>query len=136
MFVHPDCYKSGRVYLAMNMEKFREYCLSRSGVTEELPFDNQTLVYKVMGKIFALTTLDGEVFSFNLKCDPEKAIDLRERFSCVKPGYHMNKRHWNTVVVDGTVPRAELYQWIDHSYELVVSKLTRAQKQTLADLDF
>jgi predicted DNA-binding protein (MmcQ/YjbR family) len=119
----------------MNIEEFREYCLSRPGVTEELPFDNQTLAYKVMGKIFALTTLDQEVLSFNLKCDPEKAIELRERFSCVKPGYHMNKRHWNTVVVDGTVPRADLYQWIDHSYELVVSRLTGAQQQALANLN-
>lgn len=119
----------------MNIEEFRAYCLSRSGVTEELPFDHQTLVYKVMGKIFALTTLDQEIFSFNLKCDPEKAIQLRESFACVKPGYHMNKRHWNTVVVNGTVTRSELYQWIDHSYELVVSKLTRTQKQALADLN-
>ena len=119
----------------MNIEEFRAYCLSQPGVTEELPFDNQTLVYKVMGKIFALTTLDQKVFSFNLKCDPEQAIQLRESFACVTPGYHMNKRHWNTVVVNGTVPRSDLYQWIDHSYELVVSKLTRAQKQALADLN-
>jgi predicted DNA-binding protein (MmcQ/YjbR family) len=119
----------------MNIEEFREYCLSRAGVTEELPFGDQTLVYKVMGKIFALTSLDQEVFSVNLKCDPEKAIQLRERFSSVKPGYHMNKQHWNTVLIDGTIPRAQLYKWIDHSYELVVSKLTKAQKKDLAELD-
>jgi predicted DNA-binding protein (MmcQ/YjbR family) len=117
----------------MNIEEFREYCLSKPATTEEMPFGEDTLVFKVMGKIFALTSLDSEVFSFNLKCDPEKAIQLRETYACVQPGYHMNKQHWNTIRVDGSVSRKELCDWIDHSYKLVVSKLTRAQKQALTD---
>jgi predicted DNA-binding protein (MmcQ/YjbR family) len=115
----------------MNIEEFREYCLSKPGVTEEMPFGESTLVFKVVGKMFALTSLDSDRFSFNLKCDPEKAIQLRETYACVQPGYHMNKQHWNTVYVDGTVGRRELLEWIDDSYQLVASKLTKAQKAAL-----
>jgi predicted DNA-binding protein (MmcQ/YjbR family) len=85
----------------MNIEQIREYCLKKKGVTEEFPFDEETLVFKVMGKIFILASLDSIPLQFNLKCDPEKAIELREEYEAVQPGYHMNKRHWNTVIIDG-----------------------------------
>ncbi|HKJ43152.1 MAG TPA: MmcQ/YjbR family DNA-binding protein [Sunxiuqinia sp.] len=117
----------------MNIEEIRNYCLSKKGVTEEFPFDETTLVFKVMGKMFALTDLEGEL-SINLKCDPGKAMELRERYSCVLPGYHMNKKHWNTVLVDGSVPSLLITEWIDHSYEQVVQKLTQKQKHQLKTL--
>ena len=112
----------------MNIEEFRNYCLAKPGVTEELPFGEDTLVYKVAGKMFALTSLDTERFSINLKCDPEKALQLRESYPCVQPGYHMNKKHWNTVYVDGSVNRRLLCEWIDDSYRLVLDKLPKAQR--------
>lgn len=117
----------------MDIEKFREYCLSKKGVTEELPFGPETLVYKVMGKIFALTGLDSEVFTVNLKCDPEKAISLREEFSFIIPGYHMNKKHWNTVNFERT-PTKMATELIDHSYEIVASGLTKKLQAELAQL--
>lgn len=106
----------------MNIESLREYCLSKSGVEETLPFGPDTLVYKVNNKVFLLTGLDEAELRFNVKCDPDKALELREEFSCVLPGYHMNKKHWNTIVVDGSVSTKQLKEWIDHSYELVVGK--------------
>ncbi len=115
----------------MNIEEFRTYCLSKKGVTEELPFDDVTLVFKVFGKIFALTGLDEIALSVNLKCDPEKAIELREQYPCVKSGYHMNKTHWNTVAIDGSVPDKLIKEWIDNSYLLVAKKLTKTQKKDL-----
>ncbi|MCD4832907.1 MAG: MmcQ/YjbR family DNA-binding protein [Bacteroidales bacterium] len=115
----------------MNIEEFRDYCLQKKGVTEELPFDETTLVYKVSGKMFALTDTDDE-FKIALKCDPEKVIDLREQFpETVLPGYHFNKKYWNTVVIDGTIPEKLLYEWIDESYVLVVSKLPKTKQQEL-----
>ncbi|MBL7708072.1 MAG: MmcQ/YjbR family DNA-binding protein [Chitinophagaceae bacterium] len=106
----------------MNIESLREYCLSKPGVEETLPFGPDTLVFKVNNKVFLLTGLDEAELRFNVKCDPDKAIELREEFSCVLPGYHMNKKHWNTIVVDGSVSTKQLKEWIDHSYELVVGK--------------
>jgi predicted DNA-binding protein (MmcQ/YjbR family) len=106
----------------MNIEEFREYCLKKPGVTEEFPFDESTLVFKVMGKMFALTNLDGE-WSVALKCDPEKAIELREQYPAIRPGYHMNKVHWNTVAMDGSLNERLVLELIDHSYQLVVDKL-------------
>jgi len=106
----------------MNIESLREYCLSKPGAEETMPFGPDTLVYKVNGKIFLLTGLDEEQLSFNVKCDPDKALELREEFPCVQPGYHMNKKHWNTVVVDGSVADKQLKEWIDGSYELVSGK--------------
>jgi predicted DNA-binding protein (MmcQ/YjbR family) len=97
----------------------REYCISKTDATESFPFGEDTLVFKVNGKIFALVNLDGEL-SINLKCDPVFAIELRERYSSVTSGYHMNKKHWNTVLLDGSVPDKELFSWIDHSYNLVI----------------
>ena len=107
----------------MNIETLRSYCLKKKGVVEEFPFGPETLVFKVKGKIFLLTSLDREGFQFNVKCDPEKAVDLRDRYDAVKPGYHMNKKHWNTVVVDGSIPIDLLKEMIDDSYDLVVKSL-------------
>ena len=109
----------------MNIETLREYCLNKPDVEETLPFGPDTLVFKVSGKIFLLTGLDELQLSFNVKCDPEKAIELREVYACVIPGYHMNKQHWNTILVDGTVSTKQLKEWIDQSYELVKSSLPK-----------
>lgn len=115
----------------MNIEAFRDYCLAKAAVTEELPFDENTLVFKVMGKMFALT--DIELFtSINLKCDPARALELREQYAGITPGYHMNKKHWNSVSTDGSVPDALLYELIDHSYELVVAGLPGKLRQRLS----
>ena len=111
----------------MNIENLREYCLSKSGVEETFPFGADTLVYKITGKIFLITGLDAEPLSFNVKCDPDKALELREEFSCVLPGYHMNKKHWNTIVVDGSVSTKQLKEWIDHSYNLVAGKIKKSK---------
>lgn len=105
----------------MNIETLREYCISKMNVTESFPFGDDTLVFKTGGRIFALVNLEGEL-SINLKCDPALAIELRERYSSVIPGYHMNKKHWNTVYIDGSVPDKEVFSWIDHSYDLVSNK--------------
>ncbi len=102
----------------MNIEAYRNYCLKKPGTTEEFPFDNETLVFKVGGKMYALCNVD--LFeSINLKCDPEQAVQLREMYDSVLPGYHMNKKHWNTVILDGTIPDRLIYAWTDHSYQLV-----------------
>ncbi|MFN3315685.1 MAG: MmcQ/YjbR family DNA-binding protein [Raineya sp.] len=114
----------------MNLETFREYCLAKRGVREEFPFDDSTLVFKVMGKIFALTNIDQDNFSINLKCEPEKAVLLREQYEAVQAGYHMNKKHWNTILAQKSIPDNLLKEWIDNSYELVVAGLPkRLQKE-------
>lgn len=117
----------------MNPELIREYCLTKKGVTEETPFDDETPVFKVMGKMFLLMGLDVPP-SINIKCDPEMAVDLRERYDAVQPGYHMSKKHWNTVVLDGTIPAKLMLEWIDDSYNLVVDKLNKSDKQKLNEL--
>ncbi|HPT13227.1 MAG TPA: MmcQ/YjbR family DNA-binding protein [Bacteroidales bacterium] len=114
----------------MNIEDLREYCLSKKAVTESFPFDENTLVFKVAGKMFLLTDLL-DAFSMNVKCDPEKALELREHYHCVLPGYHMNKKYWNTVVIDGSVSDDLLREWIDDSYRLVSESLTRREKELL-----
>jgi predicted DNA-binding protein (MmcQ/YjbR family) len=111
----------------MNIETLREYCLSKPGAEETLPFGPETLVYKVEGKAFLLTGLDSEDLRFNVKCNPEKALELREEYSCVLPGWHMNKKHWNTILVDGSVPWKQLREWIDDSYNLVKPKQKKAK---------
>ncbi|HHJ11403.1 MAG TPA: MmcQ/YjbR family DNA-binding protein [Bacteroidetes bacterium] len=113
----------------MNIEELREYCISKMGVTEELPFDENTLVFKVMGKMFLLIDIE-KANSINIKCDPLKAIELRERYPEVLPGWHMNKRHWNTIFLDGSLPEDLIFTWIDDSYDLVVAGLpVRLQKK-------
>jgi len=111
----------------MNVEEYRTYCLSKEHVTEEFPFDNDTLVFKVAGKMFALANIS-EFVSINLKCDPEKAIELRDRFPAVLPGYHMNKKHWNTILLDGSIPEKLLKTWIDDSYLNVINSLPKREK--------
>jgi predicted DNA-binding protein (MmcQ/YjbR family) len=111
----------------MNIEEFRDYCISKPGVTEEFPFDENTLVFKVMGKMFALTDLVDD-FSLNLKCDPERAIELRDQYAAIQPGYHMNKAHWNTVKMDGSISESLIHELIDHSYQLVVDKLPKGRR--------
>jgi predicted DNA-binding protein (MmcQ/YjbR family) len=115
----------------MNLESFRDYCLAKPGVTEGFPFGSDALVFKVMDKMFALTSVDSPTFSLNLKCDPERAEQLREEFECVRPGYHMNKKHWNTITPDGSVKDSLLREWIDHSYQLVVSSLSKKMREEL-----
>lgn len=112
----------------MNIETLREYCLSKPDVEEGFPFGPETLVMKVQGKIFLITGLDSPDLRFNVKCDPDKAIELREEFPCVLPGYHMNKKHWNTIVVDGSVSAKQLKEWIDDSYELVKSSIKKSKQ--------
>jgi predicted DNA-binding protein (MmcQ/YjbR family) len=115
----------------MNVEDIREYCLSKMAVSESTPFDDVTLVFKVAGKMFAIIPLDEIDLSITLKCDPEKAIALREQYSCVKPGYHTSKTHWNTIMVDGSVGKNLITAWIDHSYDLVVKGLNKKQRELL-----
>ena len=105
----------------MNIEILREYCISKKNITESFPFGDDTLVFKTAGRIFAMVNLEGDL-SINLKCDPAQAMELRERYSSVTPGYHMNKKHWNTILIDGSVPDKELFSWIDCSYDLVLKK--------------
>ena len=105
----------------MDIVALRDYCISKKEASESFPFGEDTLVFKVKEKIFALVNLDGDL-SINLKCDPGLAIDLRERFLAVTPGYHMNKKHWNTVMLNGSVPEKEVFSWIDHSYNLIIGK--------------
>jgi predicted DNA-binding protein (MmcQ/YjbR family) len=112
----------------MNIEELREYCISKKGVTESFPFDEVTLVFKVGGKMFALSNLDGEP-SVNLKCDPERAVELREQYSSVVPGYHMNKLHWNTVYLDRSVPEQLLRELIYLSYDLVFVSLPKPKRE-------
>lgn len=111
----------------MNIESFREYCLSFPSTTEDMPFDDKTLVFKVAGKMFALCGIE-EFTGFNVKCDPVKAEELRGKYHSIRPGYHMNKKHWNTIDITGELSEQELQHWIRHSYELVVSKLPKAAK--------
>jgi predicted DNA-binding protein (MmcQ/YjbR family) len=118
----------------MDIESFRNYCLAKKGVTEGFPFDEDTLVFKVMGKMFALTSLSDQPFSANLKCDPDWSLELRESYDAIYPGFHMNKKHWNTVVMDGQVPAKLEQKLIDHSYELVVAKLPKRDREALNDL--
>ncbi|RYD53676.1 MAG: MmcQ/YjbR family DNA-binding protein [Sphingobacteriales bacterium] len=114
----------------MTFDALREYCLSLPGTAEKMPFGETTLVFTVADKLFCLTDL--EMFeSMNLKCDPETALLLRERYADVLPGYHMNKRHWNTVLLTGAVPDPLLRDWIEDSYRLVVAGLSKKQRETL-----
>ncbi|MCU0416693.1 MAG: MmcQ/YjbR family DNA-binding protein [Cytophagaceae bacterium] len=114
----------------MNIENFRSFCLAFPGVTEETPFGPTILVFKVMGKMFAATDID--LFeSINLKCDPDVAVERREQYPSVLPGYHMNKKHWNTIVMDGSIPDVLVFQWIKESYQLVVSGLPKKSRTAL-----
>ncbi len=119
----------------MDIVQLREYCLLKKGAEESFPFDETTLVFKVGNKMFALNGIDRDPPSVNLKCDPEYAIELRESYSAVTPGYHMSKKHWNTVFLDDDVDGKLLRKLIDHSYDLVVSKLPKKLREELANLE-
>lgn len=115
----------------MNLKQLRKYCTSKPGVSEDFPFDFETLVFKVGSKMFALTNIKSEDLRVNLKCDPLLAEQLRSTHKAIIPGYHMNKRHWNTVYLDGSIPEKEINRMIDHSYELVFKGLTKKEKENL-----
>ena len=118
----------------MNIEYIREYCLAKKGTTEGFPFDETTLVFKVMGKMFFLTGLNREPTQINLKCDPEYALELRDQYSDITGGYHMSKKHWNTVVIEGALEDKMILSLIDHSYNLVVKSLTKKLQAELKAL--
>jgi predicted DNA-binding protein (MmcQ/YjbR family) len=118
----------------MDLADLREYCLTKPGATEDTPFGNDVLVFKVGGKMFALAALDEMPARVNLKCHPDLALELRDRYEQVRPGYHMNKKHWNTVEIENGIPDAEIRTMIDHSYELVVQALSgSARSKILVD---
>ena len=117
----------------MDIEYFRTICINKPGTTEDFPFDDKTLVFKVMGKVYALCRLESDPMQVNLKCDPDRAEDLRDSYASVIPGYHMNKKHWNTLVMDGDIPFRLFKELIDHSYELVYNKLPKKTKLILAE---
>jgi predicted DNA-binding protein (MmcQ/YjbR family) len=112
----------------MNIETFREYCLGKPAATEDTPFGPDNIVFKIEGKMFALAALDEVPPAVNLKCDPDLALELRDRYEQVRPGYHMNKKHWNTVVLDGVIPEREIKKMIDHSYDLVAESLPKSRR--------
>lgn len=118
----------------MNAEEIRYYCLGKPQVSESFPFGHDTLVFKVLNKMFVLVNLDCSL-SINLKCNPEKALELREHYPAVLPGYHMNKRLWNTVLLDGTLDNDLVKSWIDDSYNLVVTKLPKKEREKLRNVD-
>ena len=111
----------------MDIEKVRNYCLKKKKTTEGFPFGEEVLVFKVMNKMFCLVNLD-HPYTINLKCNPEYAVELREKYSAVTPGYHMNKTYWNTINLDGSIPDKEILSWIDHSYELIVAAPSKKEQ--------
>ncbi len=115
----------------MNIETLREYCLLKKATEEDFPFGEETLVFKVMNKIFLLVSLNANPLQFNAKCEPEKAIELREQYDAIIPGYHMNKKHWNTVIIDGTISSALIKEVIDDSYNLIVQSLPKKSREEL-----
>jgi predicted DNA-binding protein (MmcQ/YjbR family) len=117
----------------MSIEDVRLFCLNKKGVTESFPFDDTTLVFKVVGKMFALVNLSNNQ-SINLKCDPDKALVLREHYPAVLPGYHMNKKLWNTIVLDNSIPDSLIREWIDDSYVLIVEKMTKKLRNELNNI--
>ena len=117
----------------MNVEEYRIYCLAKKGITEGFPFDQSTLVFKVMNKMFALAGIDNFTF-INLKCDPERAVELRERYEGITPAYHMSKVHWNSIAIDSDVPDKLLYQLLDDSYAIIVFSLPKQLQQELKEL--
>ncbi|MFA9398472.1 MAG: MmcQ/YjbR family DNA-binding protein [Clostridiaceae bacterium] len=115
----------------MNLIDLKKYCLNKKATKEDFPFDDKTLVFKVGTKMFGLTNIENEVLSVNLKCDPELSISLRNEYSAIKPGYHMNKEHWNTVILDGSIEDDKIEWLIDLSYDLVVKGLPKNQRELL-----
>lgn len=118
----------------MELQEAIELCLSLPVVAETTPFGPEVLVYKVSGKMFATAGLEGEVGRMNLKCNPERALRLREEWEAIEPGYHMNKKHWNTVIFDGSLPRTLLEELIVHSYDLVIAGMPKKLRETIPPL--
>ena len=118
----------------LTREDIRKYCSTLKGTREDFPFDFKTLVFKVGDKMYGLTSIDTEELRINLKCDPLLALDLRSRHPQVTPGYHMNKKHWNTVLIDGKLPDEEILRMIAHSYDLVFGKLKKSVKDEIKAL--
>ena len=116
----------------MNIESLREYCISKKAVTEDFPFGETTLVFRVKNKIFLLVSLDSDPLQFNAKAQPDKAIELREEYSSIIPGYHMNKKHWNTIILDGSLSTKLIKELIDDSYNLIVQSLPAKERNTLS----
>ncbi|RYF69812.1 MAG: MmcQ/YjbR family DNA-binding protein [Cytophagaceae bacterium] len=115
----------------MTVDELRDYCLSKPATTESFPFNETTLVFKVSGKVFAMSDIDGRPMSVNVKCEPERAVELRELHTAIQPAFHMNKRHWNTVTSDGSLRDSFIRELIDHSYERVVAGLPKAVREAL-----
>ena len=115
----------------MNHDKFRKYCLGKKGASEDMPFDDETLCFRVGNKIFAITDIEKTPASYNLKCNPERALELREEYEAISPGWHMNKKHWNTVTPDASIPDSLIYELIDHSYELVFKSLKKSERERI-----
>lgn len=116
-----------------NIEEIRDYCLSKPATSEDMPFGPDTLVLKVAGKMFALSNLEGDL-RINLKCNPEKAIELREEHHAIQPGFHMNKKHWNTVYIDGSLSAKFIMELIDHSYDMVVKSLPLKKRKEIKEI--
>lgn len=115
----------------MTLEDFRSYCLNKKGVIEDFPFDDRILVFKVGSRMFSLTDIKSSDFAISLKCDPIFAVALREEYAAIKPGYHLNKKHWNTIDIDGSIPENKIYSLIDLSYDLVFKRLKKAEKERI-----
>jgi predicted DNA-binding protein (MmcQ/YjbR family) len=122
-----------KTFAGMDLESIRKYCLEKKSTTESFPFGETTLVFKVAGKMFLLISLDSLPLQFNVKCDPDKAQELREEFSSVIPAYHMNKKHWNTIILNGQASSKFILEWIDESYALVVHTLPLKEKKKLTE---
>ena len=131
MFRKLQCVSLIKKVLYMNIEEFRDYCLSKKYVTESFPFDEKTLVFKVANKMFALSGLEYQPAAVNLKCDPERAIELREEFSDIIAGFHMSKVHWNTIAIEGGLTHDFIKELVDHSYDLVVKGLPKKLQREL-----
>ncbi len=115
----------------LELEQIREYCLSKNNVTEDMPFGDETLCFRVMEKVFLLTGINAKPLHINLKCDPERALILREEHKSIMPGYHMNKKHWNTIIIDGSIKNSLIKELIDHSYNLVVQTLPKTLRDKM-----
>ena len=118
----------------MDLESFRDYCLAKKAATEGTPFGETVVVFKVGGKMFALASLDEVPTTVNLKCDPDLALELRDRYEQVRPGYHMNKKHWNTVELGSGIPDVEIRKMIDHSYDLVAQSLPKKERERFSSI--
>ena len=115
----------------INLKKIKEYCFKKPGTFEDFPFDQSTLTFKIVNKMYALANIDSQPLRINLKCDPHLSLDLRQKYEQVIPGYHMNKKHWNTIIIDGVIPDKEIFNLIDLSYNLVFISLKKTERDEI-----